>query len=166
MRPGRDSRDALSIESHRAASQLPDKATDMSQIAAVNSLTLKNKVGLALATVLGLIGVSNFATIPAEESGTPGPPTAVLVSDGVLGVITVVAAVWAWRTASRTASRMVAGSRILSVITSLPALFVTGVPPWVVALVALYVVVSVVVLALVLSRPAPATGTSLQGSTS
>jgi hypothetical protein len=127
----------------------------MSRTEAVSSLTRKNKVGLGLAAFLGLADTSNFFMIPQGDSDTPGPPVAVLIADGVLGVITVAAVVYAWRLTSRTASRVVAGARILSVITALPALFVTGVPAWVVAVVALFVVVSVVVIGLVLSRPAP-----------
>jgi hypothetical protein len=127
----------------------------MSRTEAVSSLTRKNKVGLGLAAFLGLADTSNFFMIPQGDPDTPGPPAAVLIADGVLGIITVAAVVYAWRLTSRTASRVVAGARILSVITALPALFVTGVPAWVVAMVALFVVVSVVVIALVLSRPAP-----------
>jgi hypothetical protein len=127
----------------------------MSRTEAVSSLTRKNKVGLGLAAFLGLADTSNFFMIPQGDPDTPGPPAAVLIADGVLGIITVAAVVYAWRLTSRTASRVVAGARILSVITALPALFVTGVPAWVVAVVALFVVVSVVVIALVLSRPAP-----------
>ncbi|MFD7378909.1 hypothetical protein [Streptomyces mirabilis] len=127
----------------------------MSRTEAVSYLTRKNKVGLGLAAFLGLADTSNFFMIPQGNSDTPGPPVAVLIADGVLGVITVAAVVYAWRLTSRTASRVVAGARILSVITALPALFVTGVPAWVVAVVALFVVVSVVVIGLVLSRPAP-----------
>jgi hypothetical protein len=127
----------------------------MSRTEAVSSLTRKDKVGLGLAAFLGLADTSNFFMIPQGDPDTPGPPAAVLIADGVLGIITVAAVVYAWRLTSRTASRVVAGARILSVITALPALFVTGVPAWVVAVVALFVVVSVVVIALVLSRPAP-----------
>ncbi|MFD7878214.1 hypothetical protein ACFV5G_29645 [Streptomyces sp. NPDC059766] len=108
----------------------------MSRTEAVSSLTRKNKVGLGLAAFLGLADTSNFFMIPQGDSDTPGPPVAVLIADGVLGVITVAAVVYAWRLTSRTASRVVAGARILSVITALPALFV-------------------VVIGLVLSRPAP-----------
>ncbi|MCF3135063.1 MULTISPECIES: hypothetical protein [Streptomyces] len=118
-------------------------------------LTRKNKVGLVLAGLLGLLDTTNFFSIPAQEPDTPGPPTAILVADGVLGVITVIAVVYTWRTLNRAGSRVVAGSRILSVITALPALFVGGVPAWVVLVVAVFTILSVVVIALVLTRPAP-----------
>ncbi|MFI9542946.1 hypothetical protein ACIHAR_03165 [Streptomyces sp. NPDC052016] len=127
----------------------------MSRTEAANpALSRRNKVGLALAGVLGLIDMASLLT-PWPDSDAPGPPVGVLVAGTVLGVITVVAVVHTWLTANRTGSRVVAGSRILSAITALPAFFVTGVPAWAVAVVALLVVVTVVVIALVLSRPAP-----------
>jgi hypothetical protein len=119
-----------------------------------SALSRRNKVGLVLAGVLGLIDLTNLFTIPAESTDTPGPPVGVLVAGCVLGVITIVAVVHAWRTADRTGSRVAAGSRILSAVTALPALFVTGVPAWTVVVVAVYVVVTVVVIALILSLPA------------
>ena len=67
------------------------------------------------------------------------------------------AVVYTWRTAHRTGSRVVAGSRILSAVTALPALLVTGVAAWVVAVVAVLIVVTVVATALVLSRTVPET---------
>lgn len=123
--------------------------------AAGAALSRKNKVGLALAAALGLLDMTNVVGFLAPDVGEPGPPEGVLVADAVLGLITVVAAVHAWRTANRTGSRVVAGTRILSAITALPALFVTGVPAWVVIVVAVFIVTTVVVVALVLSRPAP-----------
>ncbi|MFD8999952.1 hypothetical protein ACFV0T_03035 [Streptomyces sp. NPDC059582] len=127
----------------------------MSGTEAVGALTRKNRVGLVLAGLLGLLDTTNFLSIPADDSGGDGPPSGVLFADGILGLITVVAVVYTWPTADRTGSRVVAGSRIISAITSLPALFVSGVPAWVVAAVALSVIVTVFVTALVLSRPAP-----------
>ncbi|MEU6140990.1 hypothetical protein ABZ848_11580 [Streptomyces sp. NPDC047081] len=132
----------------------------MTQTAPVTVLTRKNRTGLALAAVLGLLDLTNLFDVPVESSDpdAAGPPQGIVIADGILGVITLVAVWFAWRRADRTASRVVAGSRILSVITSLPALFVSGVPAWVVALVAVSVIASVVVIALVLSRPAPQPG--------
>ncbi|MCF2531643.1 hypothetical protein [Yinghuangia soli] len=121
-------------------------------------LTRKNKIGLGLAVFLGLIGATSFFGAPGGEGDSEGPPQGVLIADGVLGVITLIAVVYAWRTADRTGSRIVAGSRILAAVTSLPAFFVEGVPAFVVALVAVLVVVTAVTVALVLSRPAPESG--------
>ncbi|MFF4762002.1 hypothetical protein [Streptomyces sp. NPDC001292] len=126
----------------------------------VPALTRKNKVGLVLAGLLGLLDMSNFFMLPEPDSDTQGPPTAVAIADGVLGVITVLAVLYTWRTLNRTGSRVVAGSRILSVVSALPAFFVSGVPAAVVALVAVFTILSVVVIALVLTRPAPEAGTA------
>ncbi|MFF4364363.1 hypothetical protein [Streptomyces sp. NPDC001604] len=127
----------------------------MSNLTAAPSLTRKNKVGLALAALLGLFDLGNVFDIPADDGGTAGPPTGVLIGDIVLGAITLAAVVITWRKGSRTGSRVVAGARIIDVVTALPALFVSGVASWVVLAVAVFVIVSVVVIALVLSRPAP-----------
>ncbi|WP_392972917.1 hypothetical protein [Streptomyces sp. LN245] len=120
-------------------------------------LSRKNKVGLGLAAALGLLDTTSAGGFLAPDSGEPGPPAGILVADVVLGLITVVAVVHTWRTANRTGSRIVAGSRILSAVTALPALFVTGVAAWVVAVVAVLIVVTVVATALVLSRTVPET---------
>ncbi|MGW3667798.1 hypothetical protein [Streptomyces sp. NPDC005141] len=133
----------------------------MSRTQAVRpTLSRKNKVGLGLAAALGLLDMTNAFDFLVPDSDEPGPPAGVLVADAVLGLITVVAVVYTWRTANRTGSRIVAGSRILSAITALPALFVTGVPAWVVAFVAVFIVITVVMIALVLSRPVPESATA------
>jgi len=129
----------------------------MTGTAEVCTLSRKNRTGLVLAALLGLTDLANFLDVPPGDSelATAGPPTAVVVGDGVLGVITLVAVVHTWRTAERRGSRVVAATRIVSAVTSLPALFLSGVPAWVVALVAVSVIVSVVVVSLVLSRTEP-----------
>lgn len=126
----------------------------MTNTARTPSLTRKNRTGLALAAVLGLLDLTNLLDLSGEDlgPGTQGPPTGVLIADGILGLVTLIAVAHTWRTAGRMGSRVVAGSRILSVLTSLPALFVSGVPAWAVALVAVSVIVSVVAISLVLSR--------------
>ncbi|MET7479862.1 hypothetical protein ABZT17_36640 [Streptomyces sp. NPDC005648] len=127
----------------------------MTRTAEVRTLTRKNRTGLVLAALLGLTDLTNFLDVPPGDSdlAQAGPPTPVVVGDGVLGLITLVAVVHTWRTAARIGSRVVAATRIVSAVTSLPALFLSGVPDWVVALVAVSVIVSVVVVSLVLSRP-------------
>jgi hypothetical protein len=116
-------------------------------------LSVKNKIGLGLALLFGVLDLSGpFG--PTGSPDEPGPPMAVLVAGAVLGLITIVAAIWTWRTASRTGARIVAGSRILSILGALPAFFVSGVPAIVVAMVAVSVVLTVVTVVLVLSKPA------------
>jgi hypothetical protein len=120
------------------------------------ALSLKNKVGLVLAGLLALGDLTSPFTNGGDgsDSDTAGPPMAVLVADCVLGLLTLVAVVHMWRTASRISARIIAGTRVLSVISALPAFFVSGVPAPVVVLVAAVVVVTVVTIVLVMSRPA------------
>ncbi len=85
-------------------------------------LTTRNKIGLVLAGLLALGDVGSvFISTPEGEEG---PPFAVLAIGLVVGLITLAAIVPAWRTGSRTALRVVAGTRIVSAILSLPAFFV------------------------------------------
>lgn len=85
-------------------------------------LTTRNKIGLVLAGLLALGDVGSiFISTPEGEDG---PPFVVLAIGLVVGLITLVAIVPAWRTGSRTALRVVAGTRIVSAILSLPAFFV------------------------------------------
>lgn len=130
----------------------------MSMTGTAAILTTKNKVGLVLAALLGLSDLLSLL-VPqgdGQDNGdVAGPPLPVLIAGAVLGVITLVAVVYTWRTANRVGSRIIAGSRILSILGALPAFFVSGVPAFVVALVAVIVVLTIVTIALVLSRPAP-----------
>jgi O-antigen/teichoic acid export membrane protein len=87
------------------------------------SLSARNKVGLALAFVLGLIGLPMFLR-GAPDPGQIGPPMAILVTESVCGLITVVAVAVGWRRGSARAIRLAAGTQIVSVLTALPALFV------------------------------------------
>lgn len=109
-----------------------------------------NKVGLVLAGLLGLVDVSSplFPTPPGEV----GPPFAILVLDAILGIVTLVAVVVAWRTRRRALVRLAAGARILSMITALPAFF-AGVPAFLVAVVSLFVVLTVATVVLMLLPP-------------
>ncbi len=120
-------------------------------------LNLKNKIGLVIAGLLGLGDLTSpFTSLGGDsDPGAEGPPMAILIADAVLGLITIIAVVYMWRTASRISARIIAGSRILSVISALPAFFVSGVPAPVVVLVAAVVVVTVVAIVLIMSRPAP-----------
>lgn len=123
-------------------------------------MSTKNKVGLVICAILGLGDLTNLLVLPGNfSSGSNGPPTAVLIADVVLGVITLVAVWFAWRNGNRAAARMVAGSRILSAITALPAFFVGGVAAGLVLLAATGIVLTVVGVWLTLAparQPVPA----------
>jgi hypothetical protein len=117
------------------------------------SLSTKNKVGLVIAVLLALGDVAGMFANPQPAPGEQGPPTAVLVAGGILGIVAVVAAVYTWRTGNRIGSRVVAATRILAAITALPAFFVSGVPAGLVALAAGGVILTVITVWLVLSPP-------------
>jgi hypothetical protein len=131
------------------------------------ALSGRIKAGYILALILGLSDLANLASLGADEKpGESGPPAGVLIVGALLGVITVVAAVIAWRARSRPAVRVIVGSRILSLILSLPAFFVSGVPAGWVVLSAVFLVLTLVCVLLVLGKPSSvaAAGDSAVGS--
>ena len=99
--------------------------------------TTKQRIGLALAGLFCLVNLSSAFT-PTPD-GEVGPPMAILVADSVLAAIGLVAVVLAWRSGSRAALGVLAGSMILTVLTAMPAFFV-DVPAFVKAIVAASVV--------------------------
>lgn len=109
--------------------------------------TIPNKIGLVLAAVLGasdLLGLF-FSTPPGEV----GPPLPITILGIILGAVTLIAVVAAWRSRRRGLVRLAAGARIVSMITALPAFF-AGPPAWVVAAVAVGVVLTVTAVVLML----------------
>ncbi|MBU2662626.1 hypothetical protein KOI35_03825 [Actinoplanes bogorensis] len=119
-------------------------------------LSRVNKAGLVIAFLLGLSDIAS-AFSPTPDGAESGPPYAILLIDAVLGVITLVAVVWAWRTGRRGAVRIAAGARIISMLTALPAFFV-GVPAALQFAVGLFVVVTIASVAMMLvpsRRPVP-----------
>jgi hypothetical protein len=106
-----------------------------------------NKAGFVLALLLGLSDVASL--LQPTPDGEVGPPLAILIIDALLGVITIVAVVYAWRTGSRGAVRIAAGARIVSMITALPAFFV-DVPAGIMLIVGLFVVATIACVAMML----------------
>ena len=86
------------------------------------SLSPRNKVGMTLAFLLGLIGLPMFLR-GAPDPGEVGPPMAVLVTESICGLVTVVAVTFGWRRRSARAIRLAAGAQIVSVLTAVPAFF-------------------------------------------
>jgi hypothetical protein len=118
-------------------------------------LSKVNKTGLVLAFLLGLADMT--APLQPTPDGEVGPPFAILLLGGVLGLITVVAVVIAWRTTRRGAIRIAAGARIISVITALPAFFV-DVPAFLKVLVGVVVLLTVATVTMMLAparQPVP-----------
>lgn len=115
-------------------------------------LSVANKVGLVLAALLGLADVLSVLATPGTDE-TPGPPAAVMIVGAVLGVITLVAVGYTFRTGNRIGARITCASRILSMLMALPAFFVPDVPAGWVAAAAAAVVLTLVSVFLVLARP-------------
>lgn len=110
--------------------------------------TTRTRAGLVLAALLGVADVVS-AFFPTPD-GEIGPPLPIVLLGGLLGVATLAAVVVAWRTGRRGALRIVAGTRVLSAITALPAFFV-DIPAWLRLAAAVAVVLTVVCVLLVLA---------------
>jgi hypothetical protein len=113
-----------------------------------NTLTRKNKIGLILAGLLGLLDIPSVL-MPTPE-GEVGPPLAVLALGTVCGIVTVVAVILAWVKANKGAIRIAAGARIVSMLSALPAFFV-DVPAFIKVLVAVFVIATLTSVVLMLS---------------
>ena len=111
-------------------------------------LSTKNKVGLVIAGLLGV--VDSFSVLTPTPDGEVGPPFGILVLGSILGVITLIAVVVGWTKANRAAIRVAAGARIVSVLTALPAFFV-DVPAALQALVGFFVIVTIACVAMMLT---------------
>lgn len=112
-------------------------------------LSRLNRAGLVLAGLLASLDVGSLLIPP--EAGQPGPPRSVWILDAVLGVVTLVAIVWAWRArVPRGAQRVVVAARTASAITALPALFV-DVPTALKVLVGVFVLLTVASVVMVLT---------------
>jgi hypothetical protein len=114
----------------------------------MSPVTTRTRVGLVLAALLA-VGDVVSAFFPTPD-GVVGPPLPIVVLGGLLGIATLAAVVVAWRSGRRGALWTVAGTRVLSALAALPAFFV-DVPALVKLLVAVFVVLTVVSVALVLA---------------
>ena len=106
------------------------------------------RTGLVLAALLGLADV--VSVLFPTPDGEVGPPLPILVLGALLGAATLAAVIVAWRTGRRGALRIVAGTRVLSAISALPAFF-GDVPVALKLVVAVAIVLTVVSVVLVLS---------------
>ena len=117
-------------------------------------LSTRNKAGLALCGLLAAADLAGLATLGATtKPGEQGPPAAVIIGGAVMGVITLVALVLTWRSHSRRGTRVIAATRVLSALTSVPAFLLDDVPAVGVVVAASGIVVTVVAVWLLLSRP-------------
>jgi hypothetical protein len=120
--------------------------------------TRKNRAGFVLALLLGVLDLPSVL-MPTPD-GEVGPPIAVLVLSTLCGVATLAAVIYGWVRRSWPAIRAAAGSRIVSMLLAMPALFVEGLPGPLRALAALFVLVTIVTVVLMLlpARRAAASG--------
>jgi hypothetical protein len=102
------------------------------------------RTGVVLAVLLAL---GDLALLPA--GGGEFPPAGIAIAAAVIAVVTLVAAVVAWR-GDRVATLIVAATRVLSALSAVPAFFAPGVPAAAAAAAAGIVAVSAVCVALLL----------------
>jgi hypothetical protein len=112
-----------------------------------------NKLGLALLAACGLV---NMIPFPMPDEAEAGPPLGVLIAAGILGLIAVIAVVHAWRTGNKRSVWIAVVVSILNALLAVPAFFVDGVPSGVRMLVGVFIVATVLGIALAL-RPNRAT---------
>ncbi len=115
----------------------------------VASTTGRFRAGLAVSAFLGVTNIP-FLFAPGPD-GDSGPPTVVLVVSGLLGVVSLVCAVVAWRSGNRLAVRINAAALIINALLSMPAFFV-DIAAWVKVGAAVSVLLTLVALVLTLRR--------------
>jgi hypothetical protein len=119
-------------------------------------LSAGNKVGLVLAILLGLVQLPGLFRLGGNyKPGTDGPPVPIAIGGAVLGVITVIVAIYMFVSRNRVGGRIAAGALTLSAIPSIEALFVSSVPAMIRVVLAVLVVVAIVTVMLVLAPPKP-----------
>lgn len=112
--------------------------------------SIANKIGLAMTIVIGLVNIPSV--LQQVPEGEVGPPRGVLIADSILGVIIVIAAVYAWVKVSRRAATIASAANILQALSALPALVVDEVPTTIKLAVAGILVWTVLSVALTLSK--------------
>jgi hypothetical protein len=121
------------------------------------ALSVRNKAGLILAILLGLAQLQSLLHLGGNyKPGTDGPPVQIAIGGSVLGLVTIIAAIYMSLSRNRVGGRIVAGTLIPSTLPALSALFMSTVPALVRAVLAALVVVAIVAVMLVLARPKPA----------
>ncbi len=104
-------------------------------------LSRKNKIGLAVATLLAIFDLL-----------FTGTSLDVLVTAALMGVVTIVGVIILWARGSRTALRAVAASRILSGMAGIPVFFTDSAGPGLVVTAAVFVVLTVLAVGLMMAR--------------
>ncbi|MFI5898362.1 hypothetical protein ACIA5D_50645 [Actinoplanes sp. NPDC051513] len=81
--------------------------------------------GLMLSTVLGVLDLAGLTGLFVDAA----PPAALVIASALLGVSTIVCVPAAWR-GKRPATAVVAGTRTVSALLSVPAFFAPQAPGW------------------------------------
>jgi hypothetical protein len=115
------------------------------------ALSARNKAGLVMAILLGLLLLANVNGGSTNQSD--GPPVALAIAGAVFGAIMVIAAIYMWVSRNRLGGRIVAGLLFLNAIPNVGALFISAVPAYVKVGLAAFVVVAIVAVMLVLAPP-------------
>ncbi len=109
----------------------------------------KAKIGLGLTILMGVASLPSILT-PTPD-GEVGPPFAILVLGTVLGLASIITAVWAWRTGDRLAIRLTAAAVIVNTVAGLPGIF-ADIPPALRVATAVFTLLAVVAVVLMFSR--------------
>lgn len=107
------------------------------------------KIGLWLLLVLNVLSALPFVGDDSSSSTQVGPPTAIVVLDGVLIVGTVVAVLVALVRRSRLAARIACGLTIVNALTAVPAFFADQ-PAGIVVMAAVFIILAAVGIVLTL----------------
>lgn len=111
--------------------------------------TSRVRAGLLISAFLG-IGQLPFLFIQPTD-GQEGPPLSVAIVATLIGLVSVVCAIVAWKHGNRLAIRINAAVLILNAVLSLPAFF-ADVSAWIQVVAAIGVVLTVAALVLTLRR--------------
>jgi hypothetical protein len=114
----------------------------------------RNRAGFVLAALLALPDLQGIAQpTPEGEVGEVGPPFYILVVGFGCGVLTLVGVGYGWMRGNRTAIRVAAGARIISMIGALPALFIEDLPTALRVAVSVFVLLTLAAVVLMLTPP-------------
>ncbi len=115
------------------------------------NLSTKNRLGLGLAGVLGVLDIASYFLTPDPSGDMPGPPDSIVLLDVALGIITVIAVVLALRNSSKVSIGTTITARVISALTAVPAYFV-GVTTSILAMVTAFIAATIVSTWLILSK--------------
>ena len=114
-------------------------------------LGTRNKVGLSIAGLLGVLDIASYFLTPDPSADMPGPPDSIVLLDVALGIITVIAVSLALRTPNKVNIGTTITARVTSALTAVPAYFV-GVPASILVVVTAFIAATILSVWLTLSK--------------